>query len=83
MLTTFNNTRAALIKFQETMTQRAEAWNRIDTPLALTQCAEADRDALRAMQNAFYEDTKHLNARDHCALADIGFMRRCASLPDA
>lgn len=79
----FANTQAALVKFQETAAQRAEAWNKIGTIPELRQYLAIEQQALNEVQDAFYEDTKHLNARDHCALADIEFMRRCASLPDA
>ena len=71
----FTNTRAALITYDAGSAQRQKLWTAADTNDDVNEAVAADRAALELVQAAFYEDTKAINTRRHCELADIQFMR--------
>lgn len=74
----FENTRQALIEYDAGKPARDTAWNRVETNDDVTACENADKLALRKVQQAFHKDTSDINSLDHCYLADMDFMRRMA-----
>lgn len=82
-MTTFHNTRAALVEFDAGAPARAAAWDRIgqaSSDADVWAADGADKAALCKVQEAFYEDTNHINSRDNCMRCDLQFMRRMAAL---
>lgn len=78
-MTTFDNTREALVAFDAGRMARAMAWETVNTVDDVVKAEEADRLALRAVQDAFHEDTKEFNSHESCRRADLDFMRRMTS----
>lgn len=74
----FKNTAAALEIYDRSAAARAQAWQDVETEADVTKAHTADTVALIEVQEAFWQDTKHINSRQNCALADLDFMRRMA-----
>lgn len=62
----FDNSRAALAKYDEGQAERAGAWRRVETNEDIIKCEAMDDAAKHLVQDAYYEDTKHLNSRANC-----------------
>lgn len=73
---TFENTRKALVEFDEMAAQRAHAWTTIETNDEVEACAAADTAALNKVREAYYLDTKDINSRENCMRVDLEFMRK-------
>lgn len=71
----FENTRKALEVYDREAPQRDQLWNDMVDMLGFNRAQEADRKALEAVQDAFFEDTKSANSLDQCRSADLGFIR--------
>ena len=67
----FTHTRAALQEWNNTDPERQKAWRTIKTESELDQCQANDAAALALVQNAFYQDTYHINSMHHCRLLNI------------
>jgi protein-disulfide isomerase-like protein with CxxC motif len=76
-MTDFKRTREALAVYDTSAAERQARWDRVNTTDHVEEAEHQDRLALEAVQEAFYQDTRNVNSREHCALADIAFMRRC------
>lgn len=74
----FENTAKALAVFDAGKPARDEAWSQINNDTDVANVEADELAALRLVQEAFYEDTKHINSLDHCYRADLQFMRRMA-----
>lgn len=74
----FNHTRQAIAEYDRTAQERQQVWDSIQTSEDVDIAERIDEAALRAVQDAFYEDTKDINTLSHCRRVDIGFMRRLA-----
>lgn len=80
--TDFTGTRAALAKFDSTKVAREEAWANASSDLHCDRALAADKVALEAVQEAFYQDTQAYNRRENCLRIDIGFIRQIANGED-
>lgn len=69
--TSFPHTRLAIQEWNNTDPGRQRAWSNIQTQADLEQCQANDAAALALVQNAFYQDTHHINTMDHCRLLNI------------
>lgn len=78
----FANTTAALAVYDAGAAERDAAWGRAETNADVEACESADRAALSLVQEAFYEDTKHINRLESCLRIDIDAMRRASKLDD-
>jgi hypothetical protein len=65
-MTTFDNTRAAMLEYEMSRGERNRAWERVQTSSDIEACEESDHLALQAVQDAFYEDTKMFNTEAFC-----------------
>lgn len=74
----FKHTRAALAEYDRDEPYRASAWDLAGSNAAVAVCAQADREALRLVQMAFYDDTHAYNTMEKCLLATLDHMRRYA-----
>jgi hypothetical protein len=81
--TDFTGTRAALAKFDESKVAREEAWANASSDLHCDRALAADKVALEAVQDAFYQDTAAYNRRENCLRLDIGFIRQIATAENA
>lgn len=77
-MTDFKNTRAALVVFDAGADERDRAWADADTDEAVAAAHALDKNALKKVQLAFYEDTKQFNSENQCLAVDLGHMRACA-----
>lgn len=75
----FKNTIEALAIYDLGLEERQRLWDTAQSEADVDAADAAEKSALTMVQYAFYEDTKHVNSREHCKLADIGFMRLCAN----
>lgn len=75
-MTTFDNTIKALAEWDAGEQARKAAWNGIETALDLATCQANEAVALARVQNAFYQDTYHINQMDHCRLVSIADIRK-------
>ena len=76
----FANTTAVLAKFDAGQADREAAWNKVETDTDIWDAAKADNAALRAVREAYYEDTKGMNRYADCMTVDLGFMRRMVDM---
>lgn len=70
------HTAAALAKFDASEPARDKAWKEAQTTLDIACAEQDDRDALSAVQDAFYLDTQDINSKENCRHAELQFMRR-------
>lgn len=75
-MTGFENTMKALAEWDAGEPARQMAWNKVETGEDVAACQAADAAALALVQNAFYQDTHHINAMDHCRLVGIEDIRK-------
>lgn len=78
----FQNTAKALIEYDADEPRREDLWSpesiQCDSDVFVAEAAEAE--ALRKLQDAFYEDTKSFNTLAGChSVCDIAFFRRLAA----
>ena len=78
-MTTFTNTRAALVVYDAQQPARTARWTTVDTEEGIWALDAEEKAALVVLQEAFHKDTAHINSREHCALVDVKFMRQMAS----
>jgi hypothetical protein len=78
----FPHTRDALDAYDAGASARNRAWRECATAEDVLNATRADRAALELVQAAFCRDTEHVNRADHCALADLPFMRLMAFRAD-
>lgn len=74
--------RDAVAEFDRTQPERERAWNQVACSNDIHFALRADDKALSAVQDAFYNLTRHINSRSNCELVGIDFMRRIAALED-
>ena len=81
MSRSFTNSKAALVIYDADDPRRLALCNAIsDAPDPMKACdvwEAAEKEALEKLQQAFWEDTKDINSREICRLADVGTLRRC------
>jgi hypothetical protein len=77
-MTAFDNTRLALLTYELGYWEREADWASVESDLEIERCAANDAAALRKVQEAYYQDTKHINSLENCLLVDLQFMRRMA-----
>lgn len=70
----FTNTAFALRRYHETERDRLAVLDAVETDGDVWKFELMQLRAVRAVQRAFYEDTKDFNSLDHCMLASIEFM---------
>lgn len=75
-MTTFDNTIKALEEFDAGNAGRQALWDAVWDAESLDRAEIAEAEALRKVQKAFYEDTKHINRLDNCLLLDISDIRK-------
>lgn len=71
----FTRTAAALLIFDQTVKQRAALWDLAVTEDDVRGVEILDKQATESVQEAFYQDTQHINSRSHAAYASIPFIR--------
>lgn len=74
----FCNSRAALAVYDAGAAERAAAWDEIETNEDVATAEALDASAKRRVQEAFYEDTKHINSLENCLRIDVESIRRIA-----
>lgn len=74
--------RDALAEYDRTQPQRDLMLDEVDNDKDFANYQRECDAALEKVQQAFWEVTKHVNGRHHCALADITFMRKIAELDE-
>lgn len=70
------HTLAALAVWKEGCVERQHLWNAVPD-----NEGAADQVAIDRVQDAYYEDTKHVNSREHCKLTTIRDLKWTAGLP--
>lgn len=73
----FTNTQAALATYDADTPRREALWQDAKTDADVDAAERADAEALQRVRDAYWEDTKDINSRDH--RADINFMREMAA----
>jgi hypothetical protein len=82
----FTHSRHALQEYDNGQPARDAAWNKVHTASAakvdavFEQFLKREAAELEVLQEAFYQDTKHINCRDHCKLVGVGDIRRVLML---
>lgn len=74
--TLFPNTKKALELYDAGEPARELAWARVQTDAAVAECLRNDTRAVKAVQFAFYQDTRHFNSLDTCQVVPISDIRR-------
>jgi len=69
------HTRKALTEYDRTQYVRDMLLDRANTDRHIAEWQAACDAALLEVQQAFFEDTKHVNSMDHCKYADITWLR--------
>jgi len=69
------HTRKALAEYDRTQHVRDWLCDRVSTDQDVKDWQAACNAAIAEVQEAFYQDTKDRNSRDHCKYADITWMR--------
>lgn len=73
---TYERTRKALELYAESRPARAKLWDEALDTQGVRKAEHADSKALTELQNAFYEDTKDVNTRSHCACVPASDIER-------
>lgn len=73
----FENTSKALQRYDASQADRDRLLEVADTTAAFRAWEQIEKAALDRVREAFFEDTKGVNCRDNCMIADLAFMRRC------
>lgn len=74
-----DNTKKALARYDAMQSMRDKAWDNVMTVGHVVMAEENDRLALRAVQDAFHEDTKDINSSEMYRRPSIDFIRRMAA----
>lgn len=64
----FKNTKAALIVFDATKPEYDSLWEKVDSEEKMKAAQLFDQLAMNKVREAFFEDTKEFNSREHCML---------------
>ena len=77
----FPNSRAALVIYDAEQPRLLALCDAVsDAPDPKEACDKweaAEKEVLDKLQHAFWEDTKDINSREICRLADVETVRRC------
>lgn len=73
----FEKTRAAAVEWDAGRAAREKAWEDSVSLEEMDEVEKKQNEELRKFRDAFFEDTKHTNSREHCDLVhpDDKFIR--------
>lgn len=73
-----SHTRKALKRYFSPLqvSQRQELMDAIQDDITMQHWENAEKEALRKVQMAFFEDTKEINSLDNCLLMDVHTLRK-------
>ena len=81
-MTDFSHTRAALARYDAEAAEREAQWAAAENNEDAQRAMALEQQAIAKVQDAFYEDTQHVNSREHCRSVDIATARRYAGVVD-
>jgi len=64
----FEKTRAAVAKWDSARDERNRRWETCETLEEMDEIEKSQNEELKEFRDAFFEDTKHTNSREHCDL---------------
>lgn len=71
--------RDALAEYDAGQPARDAAWDAIESDADFAACCKADGEALRKVQEAFYDLTSDRNTKVNCYHTDLAYLRRIAA----
>lgn len=74
----FGQSAAAILVFDAGAVQRIRAWSSAECAEDIAVAERADAEALRAVQEAYHQDTSDINSLASCYRVDVDFVRRMA-----
>jgi len=77
-MTDFTHTLAAMRVYESTLPERNAAWDKVETNEDVDELYRCDMEAVDKVRDAYYEDTKAFNSREHCSRIAYSDMKRVA-----